>query len=168
MIWIDLEIGGWGSPASDVAYFLFNSATPDIRANNHDILMTAYHDELMTTLKKLGEYASDFPYRYKFDCLIVSLCDGFKNYFSRFLDEYNENMMFGLLFSLWILPTTLMPKKYAFSQEDLACDTTDPESVAKIKEKLLPRIMRAIEEKPLIKTWIFGNIQEAIDKGHLK
>lgn len=54
VLMVDFQIGYWGSPGLDLTYLLFSSSADDIFEREWDQLLRIYHDELISTLKKLN------------------------------------------------------------------------------------------------------------------
>lgn len=55
---IDWQLSQFGSPAIDVACFLFCSLSPELRNDHFDDFITIYYSNFQTTLNKLGSDAS--------------------------------------------------------------------------------------------------------------
>lgn len=55
---IDWQLSQFGSPAIDVACFLFCSLSPELRNEHFDEFINIYHSSLQSTLNKLGSDAS--------------------------------------------------------------------------------------------------------------
>ncbi len=60
---VDLAMGKWASPATDLAYFFFTSTAPALRRTHYEQFLGHYHDEMTRNLHKLGVDPSVFPYR---------------------------------------------------------------------------------------------------------
>jgi hypothetical protein len=61
---IDLALSRWASPATDLAYFLYISTTPQLRKTHLTHLLGHYHDTLIDCFHKLGIAPSVYPFRY--------------------------------------------------------------------------------------------------------
>uniref|UniRef100_A0A8W7PPC6 CHK kinase-like domain-containing protein n=1 Tax=Anopheles coluzzii TaxID=1518534 RepID=A0A8W7PPC6_ANOCL len=59
-ILVDYATGFFGSPAIDLSYLLFTSASNDVTVEDFDLLLQHYHGELVDTLTKL-KYAKRVP-----------------------------------------------------------------------------------------------------------
>lgn len=51
---IDFQIPCWGSPSSDLIYFLISSVRDDTKVEHFDEFIQIYHDELTDALRKLN------------------------------------------------------------------------------------------------------------------
>ncbi|KFB37117.1 AGAP003766-PA-like protein [Anopheles sinensis] len=60
VILVDFATGFFGSPAIDLSYLLFTSATNDVTVEDFDLLLQHYHGELVDTLTKL-KYSKPIP-----------------------------------------------------------------------------------------------------------
>ncbi len=62
-ILLDITFCSWGSPCADLAYFLYSSTSPMLRATHMEEMLGYYHDTLIKCLWELGEDATIYPYR---------------------------------------------------------------------------------------------------------
>lgn len=63
IVLLDYQITRYGSPALDLAYFLFLSTDSNLRAKHYDELLNIYHRSLKELLDKLGgDTLTQFPF----------------------------------------------------------------------------------------------------------
>lgn len=60
ILFIDYQISFWGSPAYDIFYTFTFSAQPQVKEKEFDNLISIYHTELVSSLKKL-KYSGKIP-----------------------------------------------------------------------------------------------------------
>lgn len=60
MLFVDLQMCKYGSPAIDLYYFLISSCNPDIKMKEFDYLIRYYYDELIDCLQLL-KYSKPLP-----------------------------------------------------------------------------------------------------------
>lgn len=60
MLFIDLQMSVWGSPAIDLHYFIVSSAESRLKTSEFDAIIQYYHEHLVETLKLLG-YKGHIP-----------------------------------------------------------------------------------------------------------
>lgn len=54
MRYIDYQMSFWGSPATDLGYFIISSVSDDVKIEQFDNLLLHYHEELTKALKVLN------------------------------------------------------------------------------------------------------------------
>lgn len=59
-LFVDLQIGRWGSPAQDLWYVIVSSSSPDIKIKEFDKFIYIYHKRLEECLKLL-KYSKPIP-----------------------------------------------------------------------------------------------------------
>ncbi|XP_064535660.1 uncharacterized protein LOC135426488 [Drosophila montana] len=59
-LFVDLQVGKWGSPAQDLWYFITTSAALDIKVKEFDHFIKIYHERLVECLKLL-KYSKHIP-----------------------------------------------------------------------------------------------------------
>lgn len=59
-LFVDFQVGKYGSPANDLYYLILSSAAPDIKINKFDYLVRYYFDNLIENLKLL-QYHRPLP-----------------------------------------------------------------------------------------------------------
>jgi thiamine kinase-like enzyme len=54
MRFIDYQLSFWGSPVTDLGYFMISSVADDVKVEHFDNLLLHYHEELIKALKALN------------------------------------------------------------------------------------------------------------------
>lgn len=113
---IDYQIASWGSPITDLMYFLLTSVQDDIKTAHFDELIAFYHKELVKSLNELN-YSKDIPTLdvMKQDLLekrgfSKNFCD--KNYF---VDQKKNSFQFTDSFCMpWLLLNMIQIKSLIY------------------------------------------------------
>jgi len=60
LLFIDLQMSVWGSPAIDLHYFIVSSAQKGLKVREFDTIIHYYHENLVKSLQELG-YTKPIP-----------------------------------------------------------------------------------------------------------
>jgi hypothetical protein len=70
--------------------------------------------------------------------------------------------------SMQVIPAVFAKKEDAIGKDDFKFDMNDEESLKKIMELAEKKSIEAMNNEPLIKTLVAGNILDMIDRGFMK
>ncbi|CAL7944211.1 unnamed protein product [Xylocopa violacea] len=134
---LDFQLARCASPVLDLSTFIYSCIDKTIWNDKFDTLLKFYHTELCSTINLLGSNPENlYPW-------------------NTFMNEINEQFIYGLIFSLEVIPMSLLDGNDVFDldliKDDNAVDIADVWTLANIKSesgriKLASIIIHAVQK----------------------
>ncbi|KAJ8873286.1 hypothetical protein PR048_026920 [Dryococelus australis] len=129
---VDFQVTGYGSPARDLIFFLYTSASLEVLSENFDKLVRLYHENFL-------------------DCLRILGCDATPFSFDEFLKEIEYSSLVEFWHIGFMLNPINVPEKDAINIDTATLD--DVVAKSKLAETYFPRASKFLSDFAS-KNWI--------------